>query len=690
MILKELSLENVRSYKEATVRFEEGSTLLSGDIGSGKTSILLGIEFALFGLLRGEISGDHLLRFGCKEAKVKLVFEIGDDTVEILRVLKKSGGSVQQSSGHVGVNGVFEEKTAQEIKSTVLDILGYPSDLLHKNPEMFRYTVYTPQEDMKKILYEKEEDRLVQLRKVFDLDKYERIKNNAELCGRELRRKKRNLQNKFEDLSDAKEELKQIKEELKQKRVETKKVVGELKKKLVKQESVQEEIARLEESEERIQKNESELAKVENSLKYTSQRLVDIQAELKDLKPDDEDELDEKPVKSLTECKELLLRIQEKEKMIQEKKEKANKKLTSVLQRIQDSQKLIEDINELDDCPTCNQKVTKKHKEEVERKERQKIKKYKNKKEQYQAFKQEITQKKKILNDKKDKVQILLQKAKSYEDKKLLLQKAKKTRQRQKKQRQKLKQETKKLEKQKKQLQTQKTNLEEKVNKHKEFKQKLKQKRNELQTLQQQISQHQIKKTKLESSIEYKNKEIQKQKRDIKDMQEFKKVYEETRKVENWLSNHFTNVITTIEKHVFMKIHERFNTYFQNWFNILIEDEDFMARLNNNFTPLLSQNNHETTIKNLSGGEKTSVALSYRLALNRVVNEFLTGIKTKNLLILDEPTDGFSIDQLDKVRDVLDALDCKQTIIVSHEPKLESYTENIIRIQKKHGESHIA
>ena len=84
----------------------------------------------------------------------------------------------------------------------------------------------------------------------------------------------------------------------------------------------------------------------------------------------------------------------------------------------------------------------------------------------------------------------------------------------------------------------------------------------------------------------------------------------------------------------------------------------------------------------MSGGEKTGIALSYRLALNKVINQLIENIKTKDLIILDEPTDGFSSAQLDKIRDVLDSIDTKQTIIVSHESKIESFVENIIRINK--------
>ena len=87
----------------------------------------------------------------------------------------------------------------------------------------------------------------------------------------------------------------------------------------------------------------------------------------------------------------------------------------------------------------------------------------------------------------------------------------------------------------------------------------------------------------------------------------------------------------------------------------------------------------------LSGGERTAIALAYRLSLNQVINSLLSKIKTKDLVILDEPTDGFSEQQLDKMRDVLQQLKIGQLIIVSHEQKIESFVENVIRFKKEHG-----
>ena len=49
MIITSIEISNVRSYESCHIDFDSGTTLLIGDIGSGKSSVLMAIEFALFG-----------------------------------------------------------------------------------------------------------------------------------------------------------------------------------------------------------------------------------------------------------------------------------------------------------------------------------------------------------------------------------------------------------------------------------------------------------------------------------------------------------------------------------------------------------------------------------------------------------------------------------------------------------------
>src|SRR3972149_7386874 len=179
MLLKKIAMKNIRSYTDEEIKFPEGSLLLAGDIGCGKSTILLSIDFALFGLSKAEINGSDMLRHGKSFGSVELEFSIGEKNYRIKRTLKRNANSIVQDSGQLAVDGRTYNYTATELKAKLLEILGYPPELLRKNKPVFRYTVYTPQEQMKQILLSS--DRLEVLRKLFNIDKYGQIKNNLRL-----------------------------------------------------------------------------------------------------------------------------------------------------------------------------------------------------------------------------------------------------------------------------------------------------------------------------------------------------------------------------------------------------------------------------------------------------------------------------------------------------------------------------
>jgi DNA repair protein SbcC/Rad50 len=156
---------------------------------------------------------------------------------------------------------------------------------------------------------------------------------------------------------------------------------------------------------------------------------------------------------------------------------------------------------------------------------------------------------------------------------------------------------------------------------------------------------------------------------------------------EIWLEEYFTPTVESIERYVMMSINREFGSSFQRWFGILVEDGGKEARVDEDFTPLVDQEGYEQDVEFLSGGERTSVALAYRLALSQMMQRFAEA--GPSALILDEPTDGFSKEQLGKVREILDEMANPQVIIVSHERELESMADQIYRVAKVQGESKI-
>ena len=183
------------------------------------------------------------------------------------------------------------------------------------------------------------------------------------------------------------------------------------------------------------------------------------------------------------------------------------------------------------------------------------------------------------------------------------------------------------------------------------------------------------------SFIESQIKEIEEQ---IKEKNKLKEKMEYLKSLEDWLSEKFLNLVLFTEKNVMLKLRDEFSKLFSEWFSVLVP-ESLTARLDETFSPIIEQQGYEINYSYLSGGERTSVALAYRLALNQVINSLLSKIMTRDLIILDEPTDGFSETQLDKMRDVLIQLNASQLILVSHEAKIESFVEHIIKLKKENN-----
>jgi exonuclease SbcC len=206
MILKKLEIENIRSYDKQEIEFPIGSTLLSGDIGSGKTTILLAIEFALFGLQPSQ-KATSLLKTSANHGKVIFEFEIEGKNIIIERSLKRGKKTVSQDSASITIDNEKIEGSVTEIKNKVLRLLNYPSEFAKKTNLLYKFTVYTPQEEMKQIILESGDTRLNTLRHVFGIDKYKRIAENSSFLTIKLREKIRLNEGMFFDLEADKQEL---------------------------------------------------------------------------------------------------------------------------------------------------------------------------------------------------------------------------------------------------------------------------------------------------------------------------------------------------------------------------------------------------------------------------------------------------------------------------------------------------
>jgi len=680
MILKKITLNNIRSYENMEMEFPTGSTLLSGDIGSGKTSVLLAIEFALFGLQPGQ-RGASLLRNGEKEGGTILEFEIEGKNIIIERTLKR-GKTISQDYGSITIDGEKSEISITELKNKVLELLDYPFEFSKKQNILYKFTVYTPQEEMKQIILQDPATRINTLRHVFGIDKYKRILENNSLLTSKIREEKRRKEGMTESLEQDKIDIMTKEEELESKHHNLSSVEKEL---FLKQENRK----KIQEDKEEINKKIEEKNKFEREIEKTNLMLLNKRESM-----DSNKKLIEQIVNQIDELKKLTFDeeiISQLEKDILDKKkerEKLNQKNININSEIstlyfqnEQNRKLEQQISNLEKCPTCLQEVDPVYRANVLNKIHTELGRNKNKIEECEIQREQINKQLKDINvkiseneNKSNELKILRVKLQSINEKQDRIQEIEKN--------------MITINKDIELLVSHNQVLINSVGELKQFDNIFLQKQKEFEEANKQERQAEIKVAELKKEIDVFSKQISELREKVNKIQEIKEQLNYLTKLEDWLSKSFNCLISSIEKNVMIKLKKQFSELFNEWFCMLVSD-NFNAFLDDEFTPIIEQDDYDLDYSYLSGGERTAIALAYRLALNQVINSFLSKIKTKDLVILDEPTDGFSEQQLDKMRDVLQELNVKQLILVSHEQKIEGFVENVIRFKKDGGISRV-
>ncbi len=680
MIIKKITLNNIRSYKNQEIIFPEGSTLLSGDIGSGKTSVLLGIEFALFGLQPGQ-RGTFLLRNGENSGGVVFEFEIGGKSVIIERTLKR-GKTVSQDYCAITVEGEKREFSVTELKDKVLELLNYPREFVKKQNILYKFTVYIPQEEMKQIILEDPEARVNTLRHVFGIDKYKRILENVSILASRLREEKRAKEVLVENLEQDKALLVSKEEELEAKHYNLTSIERELFAKTEARKKIQEEKEAISEKidERRKLQQEAEKSKIiifhkKENIENNEKTIQQLETQIKEISDLNFDE------NKITEIEQQIkMKKKEKEKLSEENL-KVSSQMNSLNSKNQENQEIKEKIKHIELCPTCLQNVGPVYKSNVVNnldlkisENTLKIKELTTKKselvEKMESFDNEVTRNEKELQE----LMLLKMKFQDLEEKKRRIAEIKKT--------------SDSIGGDIRILNSQIENLNQEIFRLNKYENLFKAKEKDLEDSLKKERIAEIKVAELKKEIEVFSRQIEELKERIKRTEEIKEKLNRTIKIETWLSKNFSPLVSLIEKNVMTRLKVEFSDLFAKWFSMLVSDA-FDVRLDDDFTPIIEFQDYEIDYGYLSGGERTAVALAYRLSLNQVVNSMLSKIKTNEIVILDEPTDGFSEQQLDKMRDVLIQLDVKQLIVVSHEQKIESFVENVIRFKKENGISRI-
>ena len=168
MKIEIVQLENIRSHVKSTVPFTHGFNCLVGGVGTGKSSVLYAVDFALFGEPLGR-SFEYLLREGADSAKVSVQFSQNGRVYKLVRGIKRRGKGIGQDFEELKL---FEDETVLASMKTDAVAEQFKA-ITGLNKELYREIIWVRQEHLKELLDAAPRDRQRRLDGLFSLSDFE-------------------------------------------------------------------------------------------------------------------------------------------------------------------------------------------------------------------------------------------------------------------------------------------------------------------------------------------------------------------------------------------------------------------------------------------------------------------------------------------------------------------------------------
>ncbi len=602
-----------------------------------------------------------------------MVFDVDGAEYEVTRRLQRKAGRVQQLDGFLKTPAETLNLSPSELKEKILEVLEFNEAPDPKAQSwIYRYAVYTPQEEMKGILTLAPDQRLQILRRAFRVEDYKIAATNAEEAARQLRVDASRLDGISEGVEDLRGEVEDL-------QLQEEKLKAELSELEARSTGAEVEVARLKAEKEEVQNLELSLQGTRAEKEYYErigrEAARDAGALARELRAlGDRLSKVEGELKGPAGVKTMHVRPLSELKRRERSEEGRVRKLTALKAAVESKVSDYESIMKDGVCPVCDRPA-----EAHDFEGRLAVK---------SAERVHVAQELQKVEGELTALRESVEKTAEYLEVRRRLALSRTERSRLKKEIGRKESAVRKLEKRSRfadrtlvQLARSAEELEGVVEKGKAVGRKVVQAEESLRRVRDDL-------VKGKERLESVQKQQTKVAIEIVAKEDASNRSRRMREREVWLGDYFLPTVRVVEKSVLASINQEFDSMFKRWFGMLVVDQDMEVSVDEDFTPIVTQGGYEQDVRYLSGGERTSVALAYRLALNVLAQRVSVGMKS-NLLILDEPTDGFSKEQLGNVREVLDEVGCPQIIIVSHDKELESFADQIFRVDKSGSESAV-
>ena len=205
MKLKSLKLENFRQHEDSFIEFSDGITIINGTNGSGKSTILEAITWAIYGTDAARGNKDTI-KFNKAKARAKvrveLIFGLDDEIFRIERFLDKA-------ELYIG-----EEENKAPIVTTQQEVTKYLTDKLGMTKDEFFNTYFTGQKELNFLGNQKPLERRKFISKVLNYEKIREIQEQVRTDKNSINNEIIGLKQGIADLDSIQEEKKLAQAEL--------------------------------------------------------------------------------------------------------------------------------------------------------------------------------------------------------------------------------------------------------------------------------------------------------------------------------------------------------------------------------------------------------------------------------------------------------------------------------------------
>ncbi len=797
MIINEINLNGIRSHKHSSIKFTDGINVITGSTGSGKSSILMAIEYTLFGKIdEGRGEGRLLLRRGVDDGTISVSLTEGDSNYTIIRGLKRVKDAVRNDDGK---NMVIKDGSPLDLQNRATDINKYLLKLMKlesSDPiKTFEAITYIKQDELKDLIFESSQvkqqyiDQLLQLNKYADT--HDRMKDIVNGISKdvEIGKKEESLIGDESELIKNESRLMDLEKMVSALRESVNKLMNEKKNNETERDGLNAEItiykeksyeneklsAKVSEKRTEIAKLREQIESMKTHIKTLEGKAINVDEKTR-LKLKEEISSGEKDIekvrvtvesayKEAYSAESYYERIKSDSIKMSDELTKLRKELDSAMASLKDSEVLIKEADKfvseeeiagrirqlsslLDEirtertkalesgvCVLCGSKII--NKQHIEKEYSDKLDRYENElknikeggvKTKLGKTRKEIEKEVTVCGAKVAELSAAIAKVEEA-SLKINLKEAEKIHYAKKTAHDAIKKELDELVHRINQQKQELSKIEEAENILREIEvsnakistletsvssldketlslkgqidelafdpDDLKGREERLNVLLKDDSRISSELSKSTREIDLREEEIKETKRLLDDTKAKLRKKEELRiqinRKERLLSlvSNLREDIRNIREYVRNKFLNDFRALFQSKFLEIRNESDYTVDIDSNYNILVISSGESLDAKTLSGGEKTSVAIAYRMALSSVAS-MLGGVGKNELLIMDEPTSGLDKNDISSLADsILKIKDVNQIIIVTHEDSMKVIGNNIINITKSAGESNI-